>query len=84
LRGDLVNVSAPRRQFMSLDRFLNSHGQVHRFVVISDLEGWDVREEEDSTILRRAHREDWHRVERDVQLFEMKALALKRAGWIDG
>jgi hypothetical protein len=68
---------------MSLDRHLNSHGHVRRFVVVSDLEGWDVREEEDSTILRRAHREDWHRVERDVQLFEMKARALKRAGWIE-
>ena len=68
---------------MPLERHLDSHGHVHRFVVAENLAGWDVCEEEDSTILRQAHREDWHRVERDMQLFELKALALKRAGWIE-
>ena len=68
---------------MSLDRHLISNGHVRRFVVTSDLEGWEVREEEDSAVLRRAHRDDWHRVERDVRLFEIKALALKRDGWIE-
>ena len=66
---------------MSLDRHLINHGHVHRFVVASDIGGWEVREEEDSAVLRRAHREDWHRVERDIQLFEIRALALKREGW---
>ena len=68
---------------MSLDRSLTSHGHLHRFIVTKDQQGWDVREEEDSAILRRSHREDWHRVERDVQLFEIRTLALKRAGWIE-
>jgi hypothetical protein len=68
---------------MSLDRHLISNGHVRRFVVTSDLKGWEVREEEDSAVLRRAHRDDWHRVERDVQLFEIKALTLKRDGWIE-
>jgi hypothetical protein len=68
---------------MSLDRHLISNGHVRRFVVTSDLKGWEVREEEDSAVLRRAHRDDWHRVERDVRLFEIKALALKRDGWIE-
>ena len=65
---------------MSLDRNLISHGRVHRFVVTRDREGWEVREEEDRAVLRREHRDDWHRVERDV---ETRALALKRAGWIE-
>jgi len=68
---------------MSLDRHLNSCGHVHRFVVTRDIEGWEVREEKDSAILRRAHRNDWHRVERDMQLFEIRALALKSDGWIE-
>jgi hypothetical protein len=68
---------------MSLDRLLNSYGHVHRFVVTSDLTGWEVREEEDSAILRRVHREDWHRVERDIQLFEIRAMALKGQGWME-
>jgi hypothetical protein len=68
---------------MSLDRLLNSHGHVHRFVVTRDLTGWEVREEEDSTVLRRTHREDWHRVERDVLLFQIRATSLKGQGWIE-
>ena len=66
---------------VSLNRFFNSHGQVHRFIVTSDLTGWEVREEEDSTVLRRTHREDWHRVERDVMLFQIRATSLKGQGW---
>jgi hypothetical protein len=71
------------RRTVSLDRHLNSRGRVHRFVVTRDLEGWEVREEKDSAILKRAHRKDWHRVETDIQLFEITALALKREGWIE-
>jgi hypothetical protein len=67
----------------SLDRHLNSGGHVHRFVVTRDLEGWEVREEKDSAVLRRTHRKDWHRVEREIRLFEIRALALKREGWIE-
>jgi hypothetical protein len=68
---------------MSLNRDLTNHGHIHRFVVTQSLRGWDVREEEDSTVLRHTLREDWHRVERDVQLFDLRALALKRSGWTE-
>ena len=68
---------------MSLDRLLNRHGHVHRLIVTNDLEGWEVREEEDAAVLRLTHRADWHRVERDMQLFEIRALALKRDGWTE-
>jgi hypothetical protein len=50
---------------------VNDHGHVHRLVVTHDLEGWEVREEQDAVVLRRARRRDWHRVESDVELFEM-------------
>jgi hypothetical protein len=68
---------------MSLDRCLINREHVRRFVVTRDLEGWEVREEKDSAILTRAHRTDWHRVESDIHLFEIRALALKREGWIE-
>jgi hypothetical protein len=68
---------------MSLDRRLNNQEHVHRFVVTRDVGGWEVREEKDSAVLRRAHRQDWHCVERDINLFEITALALKREGWIE-
>jgi hypothetical protein len=68
---------------MSLDRQLNRRGHVHRLIVTNDLEGWEVREEEDASVQRLTHRADWHRVETDMQLFEIRALALKREGWIE-
>jgi hypothetical protein len=68
---------------MSLIRHLTNDEHTHRFNVTMDVEGWDVREEEDSAVLRRGHHEDWHHAERDIQLFEIRARALKREGWIE-
>ncbi len=68
---------------MALNRRLTSHGHVRRLVVMPDPKGWEVLEKEDSEVLMRLHRDDWHRVERDVRLFEIRVLALKREGWID-
>lgn len=68
---------------MALDHCLVHHGHVHRFVVTADARGWDVLEEEDSTVLMHVHREDWHRVERDVRLFQMRLAGLENEGWID-
>jgi hypothetical protein len=42
-----------------------------------------VREEEDRAVLRCVHRGDWHLVELDAQLFEIRARALKREGWAE-
>jgi hypothetical protein len=33
--------------------------------------GWDVKEEEDSQVVRRIHCTDWHRVERAVAIFAL-------------
>ncbi len=58
---------------MVFSRSVNDHGHVHRLVVTRDLQGWEVREEQDAVVLRRARRRDWHRVESDVELFEIAA-----------
>jgi hypothetical protein len=42
-----------------------------------------VREEENAAVRRLTHRADWFHVERDMPLFEIRALALKREGWIE-
>lgn len=54
-----------------------------RLTVITAIEGWDVIEEEDATIRRCTRRQDWHRVERDIQLFELTMLALEGDGWVE-
>ena len=66
---------------MALRRELANHDHVHRLVIINHSDGWEVREEEDATVIHRAHRTDWHRVERDLLLFDVKARGLKREGW---
>jgi len=68
---------------MTLYRELIHDGHVHRFIVTSQIQGWQVSEEEDSAVLHRVRRDDWHRVERDVLLFEATAASLKRAGWTE-
>jgi hypothetical protein len=68
---------------MTFTRHLINESHVHDFIITPDARGWDVREEEDSSVLRRAHHDDWHRVERETLLFNLRALALKANGWIE-
>jgi len=48
-------------------------GHTERVVVTRGLVGWDVREEQDSRVVRQVTYTDWHRVERAMQAFEMRA-----------
>ena len=66
-----------------LNHCLINQGHVHRLVVTPDLTGWEVLEEEDSEVVMRRHRDDWHRVECDILLFEIRVIPLRREGWIE-
>ena len=66
---------------MMFERNLIYQGHSHRFVVKRDVSGWDVREEQDSVIIREKRHNDWHRVERELRLFEDMASALEKDGW---
>jgi hypothetical protein len=56
--------------------------QTHRFVITnSHGAGWEVREEEDSHVIRSARYSDWHRVERARMAFATQALNLELSGW---
>lgn len=68
---------------MSMNRQLSNHEHIHRFSVTRELNGWEVREEEDSAILKCVHRGHWQRVETDVMLFAMRADSLRCEGWIE-
>jgi hypothetical protein len=57
-------------------------GQTRRFVITdTHSSGWEVREEQDSQVLRCVRYGDWHRVERARRAFALEALALEGAGW---
>jgi hypothetical protein len=58
---------------MSFTFELKHDGHIDRVLVSPHTRGWEVVAERDSTILMRIYRDDWHRVERDVRLFQMRA-----------
>jgi hypothetical protein len=43
--------------------------------------GWEVREEQDSRVVKRACYHDWHRVERARRAFAIEVLNLRSEGW---
>lgn len=41
--------------------------------VTKSVDGWEVRETHDREVIRTQHYSDWHRVERAVQVFGLRA-----------
>jgi hypothetical protein len=70
----------PRPMF---SRRLTQAGHVHQFSIASSDTGWEVREEHDSTVVRRTIYTDWRRVERAQSLFALRAHQLERTGWTE-
>jgi len=63
-------------------RVFRKADQTRRFTITNAAgAGWEVREEQDSQIIRRMHYHDWHRVERARMTFATQALRLEHAGW---
>ena len=44
--------------------------------------GWEVRDQTDGSIVKRAVYDDWHRVERALALFQREEEALRAGGWV--
>jgi hypothetical protein len=63
------------------EKKLTNHGHITTFSVTEGGEGWEVRVEEDSRLIRRACYTDWHRVERAVSKMTSEASELERSGW---
>ncbi len=60
---------------MIFDRQLTNRGHTYRLLVTQAIAGWDIKEEQDSVVVHVGHHDDWHRVERALRVFELKALA---------
>jgi hypothetical protein len=43
--------------------------------------GWEVRDEQDSRVIRWVRYSDWHRVERARMAFALEAALLEESGW---
>ena len=57
--------------------------QTRRYSIRNTNPGWEVREEQDSRVIRQKHYYDWHRVERARRIFTIKLDALRQEGWQD-
>lgn len=61
---------------------LTQDGHVRRFSIReAQEEGWEVREEADSQLVRREHYRDWHRVERARMRIDQQVTDLESRGW---
>jgi hypothetical protein len=61
---------------------LTNAGHTRRFTIRDEgPEGWEVRVEQDSTILRRICYTDWHRVERALVTLALEVSDLEHGGW---
>jgi hypothetical protein len=61
---------------------LKQAGHTKRFTISNaGAEGWEVREEQDSHIVKQVFYQDWHRVERAAQMMTMRVSELEENGW---
>ena len=69
---------------MIFSKTLRSDEHIREFVVDeADERGWQVREEQDSRVVKQAWIHDWHRVENAMMVFALEAVQLQRAGWVE-
>ena len=60
---------------------LRKADQIRRFTIQPTAAGWEVREEQDSRVLRHACYQDWHRVEHARRAFAIELKQLTADGW---
>jgi hypothetical protein len=61
---------------------LTHAGHTRRFIVVeAGSAGWEIREEQDSKVVRRVHYTDWHRVERALNAITRRVSELEKDGW---
>lgn len=64
------------------ERNLSCDGHTRRFLIESrGPQGWEVREEQDSAVVRTKIYDDWHRVERARSVFQVEIVFLTEQGW---
>jgi hypothetical protein len=63
------------------EKELTKGGHVRRFSIWEAGEGWEVRVEQDSAVVRRVHYTDWHRVERALRRLAREVSDLEDIGW---
>lgn len=69
------------RNFAMFNTSLRNHENTRRYSIVPTDSGWEVREEQDSRLVRRVEYRDWHRVERARRSMAAEMRELEAAGW---
>ena len=70
------------RPFIMFMKELRQAGHVRRFIIRESAgDGWEVREEQDSKVVRQVQIRDWHRVERARMRIDEQVSELEDSGW---
>jgi len=62
---------------------LRREDHTRRFSIAMTTSGWEVCEERDNLVVRRAQYRDWHRVERAHRTMAIEYDELRQEGWLD-
>jgi len=65
-------------------RRLRKAAHTRRFTIRNTgTSGWQVQDEQDSTIVKSVLYDDWHRVERAIAAFSVEIAMLRESGWVE-
>jgi len=67
----------------SFAKIIRNAEHTRRYVIQPSTSGWEVREEQDSRVVRQANYQDWHRVEHARRAFVLEMMHLRANGWQD-
>ena len=65
----------------AFDKSLKFLEKTRRYSIAPTEDGWEVREERDSEVVRKVQLKDWHRVERARRSITIELDVLQRQGW---
>lgn len=65
----------------ALDKLVRKADQTRHFTIRPVQEGWELREEENSRVVRLSPLRDWHRVERARRAIANEVSELRKSGW---
>lgn len=67
----------------SFAKSLRKADHIRHYSIRATNSGWEVREEQDSQVVRQKQYSDWHRVERARRVFSIEVDLLRKEGWQD-
>lgn len=60
---------------------LRKADQVRSYSITATPTGWEVRQVQDSRVVKQTQYDDWHRVERARRAFVIEMSSLREEGW---